>query len=85
MTRTAWQGAEAQLQAEEVTTARVSKLYNIIKAQGDTTICLFKFAVHPTSFAETVENFFHLAFLVKQGLVEIYVDDSGLPVIGMCL
>lgn len=64
-----------------MTTGAVVKMHRILKRVGS--MCLFKFAVHPHSFAETIENFFHLAFLVKQGDAEVYIDETGLPMVGM--
>lgn len=41
---------------------------------------LFKLCVHPKSFSQTVENFFHLSFVVKQGLAQI-ANHEGEPVV----
>ena len=41
---------------------------------------LFKLCVHPKSFSQTVENFFHLSFVVKQGLAQI-TNHEGEPVV----
>ena len=42
----------------------------------------FKFVIDPDSFGSTVENMFHVSFLVKQRLVELGVSDrTGLPIL----
>jgi len=39
----------------------------------------FEFVCHPTSFAKTVENMFHVSFLIKEGYARLFMDDSQLP------
>lgn len=42
----------------------------------------FKFVIDPDSFGNTVENMFHVSFLVKQRVVRLSVDEEiGLPIL----
>ncbi|KAK5081876.1 hypothetical protein LTR70_008444 [Exophiala xenobiotica] len=44
---------------------------------------LFHFCVNPRSFGQTVENFFYVSFLVKEGRVGLEFDSEGMPTLGM--
>ena len=53
---------------EEATTKEVDRIYKILKKKtkdGQRPICFFKFTINPESFGQTVENIFHVAFLIK--------------------
>jgi len=39
----------------------------------------FEFVTDPSSFAKTVENMFHVSFLIKEGFVNLFQDDESLP------
>lgn len=41
---------------------------------------LFQFVVNPDSFSQTVENLFHLSFLIKDGNASLQLDQNGLPI-----
>ncbi|CAF0992670.1 unnamed protein product [Didymodactylos carnosus] len=41
----------------------------------------FEFVVHPESFARTVENMFHISFLIKEGYARLFLDKEELPAI----
>ncbi|CAF1384779.1 unnamed protein product [Rotaria sordida] len=44
-------------------------------------ISFFIFTIHPTKFSRSVENIFHISFLIKEGKVELFLDNNGLPVL----
>jgi len=46
-----------------------------------TPIDYFELVTNPDSYGHTVENIFHLAFLVKDGLVKVFLNDNGIPVV----
>lgn len=44
---------------------------------------LFDFVVNPHSFGQTVENLFHVSFLIKEGEVGIEMDDNDMPTLAV--
>ena len=68
---------------EESTTKDVQHILNhVVKAcQRKGRIGYFHFLVDPTSFGQTVENMFHLSFLVKDGRVGVVMGQDGVPYI----
>ena len=65
---------------------RMAKLAKVIKEKsaesassgGPKHVCLFRTLLHPTSFSQTVENFFDLAFLIKAGDAGLDKEEDGL-------
>lgn len=69
---------------KEATPQEIERVFNTIKMlyeQDPTPIDYFELVVNPKSFGHTIENIFHLAFLVKDGFVKIFLSEHGIPVV----
>ena len=69
-------------QTEEEKTENEKILAGLLERHGlrsDGGVDLIRFAVNPQSFGQTVENFFYISFLVRDGNVGLAYDDNGLP------
>ena len=66
---------------EESTTKDVARVLNALKKECEKRgrMHYFKFLVDPDSFAHTVENMFHFAFLVKDGRAGVTLGRDGQP------
>ncbi|XP_029649193.1 EP300-interacting inhibitor of differentiation 3-like [Octopus sinensis] len=73
------------IEKNEATTEEVERVLKCLRdyhnAEGKEPICYFRFVVNPDSFGQTVENIFHVSFLVRDGLAKVYLDGDNLPVI----
>ncbi|KAJ7123643.1 Nse4 C-terminal-domain-containing protein [Mycena epipterygia] len=47
-------------------------------------INLFRLVVNPESFAQSVENIFHLSFLIRDAKVAFEINDRGEPIVFAC-
>lgn len=54
--------------------------YNMSSNGG---VPMFNFCLNPKSFGQTVENFFYISFLIKEGKVGLAFDDDGMPTLSM--
>ncbi|KAG2119313.1 hypothetical protein DEU56DRAFT_747401, partial [Suillus clintonianus] len=45
---------------------------------------LFRLVVNPHDFGQSVENLFHLSFLVQDGTCALHIRDDGEPLICIC-
>ena len=61
---------------EELVVAALRSLVRAFRDNGDQPVDYFPFVLHPTSFAASVENMFHVSFLVKEGRAGLGVDPS---------
>uniref|UniRef100_A0A8C3PYR0 Non-structural maintenance of chromosomes element 4 n=1 Tax=Chrysolophus pictus TaxID=9089 RepID=A0A8C3PYR0_CHRPC len=70
---------------QEATAKEVERILRLLQTHfrndPHTPISFFDLVVDPNSFARTVENIFHVSFIVRDGLARIKLDDDKLPVI----
>lgn len=53
------------------------QLQSLLEQRGR--INLFKFIINPDDFAQSVENLFHLSFLIRDGWVALETNEEGEP------
>ncbi|XP_053306283.1 non-structural maintenance of chromosomes element 4 homolog A [Spea bombifrons] len=70
---------------QEATEKEVERILGFLqtyfKDDPDTPISFFDFVIDPNSFARTVENIFHVSFIIRDGFAAIKLDFDKLPVI----
>ncbi|NXO38645.1 NSE4A protein, partial [Locustella ochotensis] len=70
---------------QEATEKEVERILRILQTYFENDpnipISFFDFVIDPNSFARTVENMFHVSFLIRDGLARIKLDEDELPVI----
>ncbi|KAI0062919.1 hypothetical protein BV25DRAFT_1870107 [Artomyces pyxidatus] len=69
--------------SENETTKHVLTIRETLVEQ-DGPVNLFRFIVNPHDFAQSVENLFHLSFLIRDGECALEIEDDGNPVIFIC-
>lgn len=68
---------DLQTNAESDTAAQVHKVAKLLRQQGQNGVNLFHFVADPDSFTNTIENLFHVSFLIREGKAGISTDDEG--------
>ncbi|XP_053548616.1 non-structural maintenance of chromosomes element 4 homolog A [Bombina bombina] len=70
---------------QEATEKEVERILGFLQTyfreDPDTPISFFDFVIDPDSFARTVENIFHVSFIIRDGFARIKLDQDKLPVI----
>lgn len=79
----ALQQQDLQNTAGRESTHQILQVAKLLTQQGPHGICLFKFAVDPESFVNTVENFFHVSFLIKENKARLRTDAEGNAVLSI--
>lgn len=67
---------ESSEDPEQEEVQRLCEKHFITEKDG---VHLFRFALHPTSFGQTVENLFYVSFLIKDGHLGVDMDNYGMP------
>ena len=73
-----------QEEREDMTEEQAREMMLSHGISDDGCVPLFDFCVNPRSFGQTVENFFYVSFLIKEGSVGINFDSRDLPTLGLC-
>merc|ERR1711874_633690 len=72
---------KSETQTEQLVTHTFSVLIDAWRANEKHPLNFFKFVIDPDSFGNTVENIFHVSFLIKDGKAEISCKPGELPTI----
>lgn len=67
-------------EASEAQIRKIMAKHNMADNGG---VPLFKFCINPKSFGQTVENFFYVSFLIKEGKFGLDFDGDDWPTLGM--
>jgi len=67
-------------QTEQLVVHTLRALVVIYKNSQKKSLNYFRFVLDPVSFGKTVENMFHVSFLVKEGKARIFLE-NGIPLI----
>ncbi|XP_005154650.4 non-structural maintenance of chromosomes element 4 homolog A [Melopsittacus undulatus] len=70
---------------QEATEKEVERILGLLQTHFEndpsTPISFFDLVIDPNSFARTVENIFHVSFIIRDGFARIKLDEDKLPVI----
>lgn len=69
-------------EAEQAALAKCKEMHLAMNPEdNEPGVPLFEFAIHPTSFGQSVENLFYVSFLIRDGHAMLFYDEHKLPVL----
>jgi len=72
---------KSENQTEQLVAHALKTLIDKWNEIGRRSVDFFKFVIDPECFGNTVENMFHVSFLIKDGRVAFKIGENGMPVI----
>uniref|UniRef100_A0A670K5K1 Non-structural maintenance of chromosomes element 4 n=1 Tax=Podarcis muralis TaxID=64176 RepID=A0A670K5K1_PODMU len=70
---------------DEATIKEAERILGLLKVfyreGGESPINFFKFVTDPNSFAQTLDNMYHVLYLARHGLARIKADEDEIPVL----
>jgi hypothetical protein len=73
--------AMARENTEEMDDIDLARLMDKNNMSIDQGVPMFKYALNPHSFGNSVENLFYISFMIKEGKIELRHDEDGMPVL----
>ncbi|NXY51284.1 NSE4A protein, partial [Ceuthmochares aereus] len=73
---------------QEATEKEVERILGLLlthfkndRKYAEAPISFFDLVIDPNSFARSMENIFHVSFIIRDGLARLKLDDDKLPII----
>ncbi|XP_043496655.1 EP300-interacting inhibitor of differentiation 3 [Polistes fuscatus] len=68
----------------EETVDKIKKFIKYYYKNNEKPLDFFRLILHPDDFSKTIENMLYVSFLVRDGIIKLVKDDTGILVIQLC-
>lgn len=68
----------------EETVDKIKKFIKYYYKNNEKPLDFFRLILHPNDFGKTIENMLYVSFLVRDGIIKLVKDDTGILVIQLC-